>query len=333
MHKTYSAHCVDNKSHLYWAILFCCCSGAPRLISCFFGTQGSRSAASTTGSTDTTQQMSEEANNMLISMGFSPDRATAALRECGGNLENAANLLLSGWHGDAPSASSPNIASNEMADSSGVNADDAVQMVESPLSQYSVENGKSACTCIGLMAADQILREASVTTPTFNAELLQQAVLGGVDKYTMLVKSRTSTVEHLSAEEVLRTGVFDSLELGDVLQGITSSGQLGFRALLPPTQLSIRWRCVLIIKPPETVLCCLPPKNYAGTDPAPFCLVDSHPRQYLFGTEGSYIRKHNTLDGLIDSLERIFPSTSLGSEFGEVMAASEWVNLLDGHVI
>ena len=258
--------------------------------------------------------MSEEAQDILTAMGFSPERATAALRECGGNLENAANLLLTGADSGSSGAMGSSTSSSSAAPAG------TVSMVECPLNQYSVPLGKSACTCIAMTAAAKFLETVE---SQLNAEFLQECILQGVQKYNEMSMTQPST-EHLSAEDVLRAGIFQNLELDDggVMQGMLSpDGPLGLRALLPTSQSQTQWTCALITKPPETVVCCIPPANYSGSDPAPFLLIDSHPRQQQFGAEGSYIRKHSSVEGLVQSLETLFPPTNLGPDIPELMAA------------
>ena len=255
----------------------------------------------------------EEALGMLTAMGFPDDQARAALRECGGNLENAANLLLSGGGGSA--AGTTTSSSN----------DTNTAMIHGALHQYNVDNGKSACTCIALTAAEQFLKQQQQQQPAVDAKFLQNAVLQGVEKYNALMAGGSSSTEHLSAEEVLQTGAFPSLQLdaGGVMQGMLSprNGPLSLQALLSASQMS-QWTCVLIIKPPETVLCCLPPANSSNSSATlPFLLIDSHPRPQQFDAQGSYVRQHGTLAALVQSLETLFPATQLGPDVPEWMGA------------
>ena len=271
---------------------------------------------------------------MLTAMGFPTDQASTALRECGGNIEQAANWLLSAG-GSGRSAVPP--TANDAVTSTGTTT---TIMIHGALHQYNVDNGKSACTCIALTAAELFLQQQqqqqqqadnSNQQPALDSTFLQNAVLQGVEKYnTIMATGGTGGVEHLSAEEVLQTKSFPRLELhdGGVLQGMLSPahGPLSLQVLIPASQYPTQWTCVIITKPPETVLCCLPPNginsNNTSNDPLPFLLVDSHPRpQPPFGAEGSYIRKHATATDLVQSLERLFPVTQLGPDIPEWMAA------------
>lgn len=282
----------------------------------------------------------DEAQGLLVAMGFNPERVATALRECGGDAENAANLLLSGNDGVTTTSSAMSdggaFSGTSVTTATATTSPANVSMVVCPLNQYSIDNGKSACTCIALSAAQEFLQHSdqsaapppskSPTTETFqmNAEFLQNIILEGVQKYNQMSATANLSTEHLSPEDVLQTGIFNSLELdqrGGIVQGMLGNGPLGLRALLSARQTSPYWTCALITKPPETVVCCIPPSNYDGTEAAPFLLIDSHPRQVQFGAEGSYIRMHPSMDSLVQSLETLFPPTNLGPDIPEMMAA------------
>ena len=145
---------------------------------------------------------------------------------------------------------------------------------------------------------------------------------------------------------------------GGVRQGILTAGDgpLGLKSLIQGCQSDQKqgqWICVVMTKTPETVCIMLPPLsspisiengNGNGNDGRiindgsnrelqhrhqqqqqqqhqPFVLIDSHPR-LSFGADGSYALFHDSLEGLVNSLERIFPATHLDSaDVGELMAA------------
>jgi hypothetical protein len=180
------------------------------------------------------------------------------------------------------------------------------------------------------------------------AARLQSMVLAGSDLYNSLKQSQSgisSEVEHLSPEEVLAflhsskpNNTTQNIKLmeGGVRQGILTSGNgpLGLQSLIQGCQLDQnpgQWICIIVTKTPETVCILLPPAMAA---PAPvaegtvhrqqqqqaFVLIDSHPRP-MFGADGAYALFHDSLHGLVNSLQRIFPATDLGSDVGELMAA------------
>lgn len=288
--------------------------------------------------------------SMLVAMGFEESAAASALDRCGGHLEQAANHLLGGGGGSsdasgappAAAAAPPSSHATATATSSGgggggggggssslSSQDDAVVMVNAPISQYSVDNGRSACTCIALSAAQDFLsriRTSSSASSIVTSEFLQTAILQGVEKYNAM-RLVDPTVEHKSAEEVLQSGAFPSLSTGTIQQGMlsrtSSEHPQSLQGLLATSQDPNEWTCVLITKTPETVLVCLPPTSQA-TSSSSFILIDSHPRPQQFpgGALEAYARLHSSLSSLVESsLQVIFPYTDLGPDVPELMAA------------
>lgn len=95
--------------------------------------------------------ITEEHVSQLASMGFSATQAREALTITSGNLEHAVNFLLGGGNiaARAGDLDSKQPASNE--DDSASNDSVAAKaggILRAPISQYSVEHGRSACTCI-----------------------------------------------------------------------------------------------------------------------------------------------------------------------------------------
>lgn len=242
---------------------------------------------------------------MLMSMGFDESEALQALSVCGGNVEHAVNHLLSG-----ATASSSSTAVQDTT--SGTNT----RMVQGAISQYSIPDGRSACTSIALTAAAAFL-ESDNPPASVDPDFLQRIVLGGNDSHQ--AKNRTGSVEHKSAEEILQNGGFPSLSLhGPIRQGILSrdpNSLQGLKQSLLGCRPAAGWACVLITKSPETVLVALP-----SSDSESFILIDSHPRPQ-FGAEQAYARFHASLGDLVQSLEMIFPPTDLGPDVPELMAA------------
>jgi hypothetical protein len=258
---------------------------------------------------------------MLTAMGFESAQVRQAFATTGGTLEQVANYLLSG------AAAPPAVVAYGAVDD-GQDAS-PVRMVHSSMSQYTVAQGKSACTCISLTAAEKFLQRipavaATTTTTPVTSAFLEEIVSSGVAAYQRLQTSAGLAVEHLSAEEVLNEGGFPSLALqGGIRQGVLSnsgSNPQGLRQQLLDCQSPNSWTCVLITKTPETVLVCLPANNRSdsGGDSS-FYLLDSHPRPQEFNAAGSYARIHNSIDALASSLSSIFPVTELGSDIPEMM--------------
>jgi hypothetical protein len=324
----------------------------------------------------------------LKCMGFNEVQARQALSMCNGNVDLAVDRLVSGM---VPSISSSNISSSNIS-SNNANYDDPVarlssssikypvSMIQAPISQYSLPDGRSACTCIALETASSLLHHLKINTAAdirqlLTANRLQSMLLAGSDFYNSLKRtgcgSSDDDVQHLSPEEVLsflhENEELNLLKLGNVRlmdggvrQGILTSGgmgdgPLGLKAVIQGCQSNQeqgQWICVVMTKTPETVCIMLPPPATAtatttiapkattsliGTKPdvidndsgsnieqererQPFVLIDSHPRP-IYGADGSYALFHDSLDGLVHSLEKIFPATELGSDVGELMAA------------
>jgi hypothetical protein len=259
----------------------------------------------------------EQDASQLTAMGFSEASAREALSSANGNIETAVNYLLG-----VDAAPVPVAAPAAEAPPTTMRTDSMEQkaggILTCPISQYSVENGRSACTCIALAAATQFLKN-----PHVNSEFLQNMIHQGVQSYQTL--SSVSAVEHLSAEEVLQKDQGQLFPLkslgGGIRQGILSDDMnhpLGLQSLLQGIRQeeTKEWMVVLITKPPETVLVCFPPDSLS---PSSYWLIDSHPRSHL-GAESAYAKLHNSLSSLALSLEAIFPCTELGPDVPEMMA-------------
>lgn len=236
--------------------------------------------------------MEDSAAN-LIAMGFEADKVEQALTICAGNTERAVELLLGG----GPLVVDP--GASTMANPG------ATSFIQADISQYSVDSGRSACTCIALTGATMHLRE-----PEVSREMLRNMVLQGVSAYQQMSRA----VEHMSAEEVLnqQSPHFPLQILGGVRQGILSNDTdhpMGLKLLLQACQ-GEGAQVVLITKTPETVVVGLSPQ---------FVLIDSHPRPQL-GAENAYAKTHSSLDDLVMCLQAIFPPTELGPDIPEMMA-------------
>lgn len=301
----------------------------------------------------------------LTAMGFPETDARNALLETGGNLEMAVNGLLSGnTFGGGSAAGGPSTSSQRATSSNN----DANSLVRGSTSQYTYgSDGRSACTCIALTAADLVLNAATTTSPVLTTAFLDRAIQDGVARYTILrsalASSGSSSVEHLSADEVLQkddannnTRIFDiQLNHTGVRQGALSRDAehpLGMKYVLRGLVDDIRIErnqrkstdgtnddrspmiCLLLTKSPETVLLCLPnvdEQEQDSTNESPtnkYWLVDSHPRPQLFqGAEASYAKSHDTFDTLLESLRNLFPFMDLGPDVPPMMA--DMYNMFD----
>ena len=149
----------------------------------------------------------------LTSMGFLEVEARSALQKTGGNLEMAVNRLLSGEGVGGNNINDDGIASSVVTISPFSNANDP--SVRGSTSQYSYgSDGRSACTCIALTAAEFVANATTTDSETtiITTEFLDRAIQEGVARYIKLRKTLASSgtsstgsnsVEHLSADEVL----------------------------------------------------------------------------------------------------------------------------------
>jgi hypothetical protein len=284
----------------------------------------------------------QEDIDQLICMGFPQSAAVESLQITSGNLEMAVNHLLSGGAESSISNTASFAGSvvaaplTELSGSTDAMAAKAGGVLRGSTSQYTYADiGRSACTCIALTAASMFLQDQNVT-PTFLDTMIAQ----GVENYQKLISSGQTDVEHLSAEEVLQKDqqgqFFHVKTIGGgndaIYQGVLSHdfhNPMGMKALLEgirfdrhtnrkvgSTNDDDEWIVILITKTPETVLVCFPPDSIS---PAPYWLIDSHPRPQL-GLDTSYAKLHPSLDTLLLSLQAVFPPTDLGPDVPEMMA-------------
>jgi len=266
----------------------------------------------------------DESIGMLMSMGFSRDQSSQALIECGGHVENAINLLLSGIG-----------SNNDTAQQHHNNNDSSsVQVVHSDISQYSDSLGRSACTMIALSMAHRFLlsnsnnnNPQSVISSTFLSVSIQE----GIQLYNS-IRNNANGVEHTSVEELISAclaqdesaakSIISSLKLfnSSPRQGILSNqseNPLGLDIILSQCQadaIDDTYIAVVITKSPETILVLLPPASSSSC----YILLDSHPRPPIM--TGSYALLHPTLSSLVESIKQIFPVTDLGDGVSEMMS-------------
>ncbi len=265
-----------------------------------------------------------EALTVLTSMGFDLSQAQSALDIANGDVNNAANFLLNeGAAGGVSSAIDESNGNSVIApEASHINQ---VEQIQGSKSQYTYEYGRSACSFIALSAATSILQNTAGGV-SMTESLIDDAVQNGCNTYSEWKKMNHSneSIEHTSAEEILLCGYFSSLELrpGGIRQGMLSNNHHSPSSLpkiLMTCQSSTDWVCVVMIKPPETVLLCLPPTT--DNNENKYYLFDSHPRMMEFGSEHAYCRIHMSLTDLVQSVSAIFPIADLGPDVPEYMSS------------
>ena len=265
----------------------------------------------------------QEKLNLVMSMGFHEQSAAEALRRYAGDVNAAVNLLLASSGADITTEASGSASTSNQ-----------ISTTQTSMSQYSLPNGRSACTIIALNATSTILsyfhnkQGSEMNLKAFLTDVeLQSILLRGCDIYNDTWNT-TQEIEHSSVEEVLKkVSSFDvNILNGNIMQGILShdaDSSLGMRSILQQCQRDARnskkdFICVVLTKSPETV-CVILPSQAAQKENA-YVLVDSHPRPSL-STNGMYARFHNSLDSLVGDLVTIFPVVDLGNDVGEMMAA------------
>lgn len=303
------------------------------------------------GITGSEVEIDENKLQQLLSMGFNETQSRQALAGCHRSLHSVVDSLLSGEAAVGRVENndvSPTISSVVPSPSETTRgADDLIKCFDCSISQYTVENGRSACTCIALTAATLFLQD-----PAMSTEFLEHMIHRGVSNYLKLVSSTNTGVEHLSVEEVLQQHhmqqvgqwkqqhtssekcpelVCFPLEIlpGGVRQGMLSNDRshpMGLKAVLEGLRVDHQqlrpheWMAVIVTKTPETVLLCFPPtNNESGFSHSPFYLIDSHPRPAL-GTFSAYSVACSQVGTLLHTLDSIFNYIDLGPDIPEMMA-------------
>jgi hypothetical protein len=287
-----------------------------------------------------------DALKVLTSMGFDLSQAQSAIDVANGDVEYAINYLLN--HGVEGSANAGDESDRNNTNSQSVtlrppiHKSTTIEQIEGRTSQYSYENGRSACSFIALATASTLLQKSDeITTKgikTVTESFLDESIQNGCQAYAgwKQMKHNDPSVEHTSVEEILQCGqYYTNLALlpGGIRQGILSNeqplGPSSLHTLLLDCQSLTEWICVVMIKPPETILLVLPPSGTTKTSSLNttmntdqrYYLFDSHPRNIEFGTNHAYCRIHMSLSDLVQSVSNIFPITDLGPDVPEYMSS------------
>ena len=83
------------------------------------------------------------------------------------------------------------LGSGPMEDAPAAGSSQSSELIQTDISQYSVESGRSACTCIALTRANLYLQN-----PAISSDLLRNMVMQGVDTYQRISQSE-SGIEHM----------------------------------------------------------------------------------------------------------------------------------------
>lgn len=242
-------------------------------------------------------------------MGFEPGESKTALTICNGDVEAAANYLMNRDEHERAQRRPSLLLAGAGGDSK---KQPGYRTVHATTSQYTYDDGRSACTCMALMAASAFLEaqphEASdlITTEWIDAQLE-----AGLQLYQSTPNKST---DHTSAEQFY--GLLPNLHLigGGIQQGINSpdpSHPQGLHRLIHECQPTMEgWSCVVMTKPPETVLLLLPSSSSSHqlNNNNNFGLIDSHPRD---DTPCASAKLYNRLEDLIVGVLQLFPYVEL----------------------
>jgi hypothetical protein len=281
--------------------------------------------ASTPSTSCEDQGSNDESLELLVSMGFDLDLASAALAVARGNLENAINYLTDETARSVVEASvtscSQNCASFAEPSSHSSSSDVGSSLIVASTSQYSFDGGQSACTCIALEIAEKLVLSVdplSELSPTF----LDTALRRGIEIYESIL---TSSVNHMSAEDAWTHFSYLKLQ-GEIIQGVLSrdpSHPQGLTEILrriycptssaSATEYGKDWVFVVLTKTPESILLCLSRHGYV--------LIDSHPRPHIWPDAfHAYAKRHKALEELVSSVQLVFPIVDLGPGVPDLMS-------------
>lgn len=277
-----------------------------------------RIMASSNPSENNDTSNTEDEDNMvelIASMGFDDlSLIRTAVKVSEGNIESAINYLLS-----------PQLLASNLPHSATPlpfpNISNTVETVQGTKNQFSTKNGRSACTCIALQAAEAFLTLAASNTETdglleriITPDFIDNVITNGAvayETYMATIEQRdlsstiSTTPEHTSVEEVMdvcshlfpnlirlytkrtRQGVlsYDPLDTLNLQSQLLDIFHCSSRVYHKITNENEKWMCIVLTKTPETVLLILPPppQVVGGANfHHKFLLFDSHPRGTLY---------------------------------------------------
>jgi len=271
--------------------------------------------------------MSDDKVALMVSMGFDQNISAKALALTDGNVDHAVDRILSGQVDTAAITDSVNstVTSQNLTDVP------PTKVVTTDVSQYSIPNGRSACTAFALHTVSKVLPrlENENIENVVTSDELNTLLFAGVSLYNTLQNQITSNVEHSSAEELLlllpdQLGLrlIGGVRQGILTRGLLEGGPLGFKTILESYRSECdrsKWMGAIITKSPESICIFSPPQNDAELAKSNV-IIDSHPRPSLNigGCNGSF---YSTPEALVSGLSERFPAVDLGNDVPEMMAA------------
>jgi hypothetical protein len=182
-------------------------------------------------------------------------------------------------------------------------------VVELGISQYSFEEGASACTVIASAAMRHLLIELTLSSAySVDLDVLRQIVIDGVAQF-----ARSGLGQHLAVDKLGHT-FFQPATMADngLLHGMLQVG--AFTRLIQQVRSVASSRTgyvgVVITKPPETIALLLPLSQTGAAEASRYFFFDSHSRPHL-GHDSAYLLECGNEDTIVACLESIFPPLPL----------------------
>ena len=231
----------------------------------------------------------------------------AALRDILGDTvdEQTCAFYLDAAGGDVEAATRLFFAQNEeQSQPASRQPSQPIASTQSAMSQFSLPNGRSACTCIAVQACLEFLRGGACAN--FDPAKIENICRKGVEIYNSVTQRG-----HLSAEEALLAEEFSSsnVSAAATFQGLTTEANAFEQELHRIAHGSGAVACV-ITKPPETLALFMATSGRMW-------IFDSHPRPH-FGMAGAHLVEFASIPDCAGWLRTIFPGTDVG---GGLMAA------------
>ena len=254
--------------------------------------------------------------------GASIETANYYLEASGGTVDGAVGLYFEMGGAPAPSNDlSPTSSNTAQSGNQGASKDANGQTVEpadptpsftliAPTSQFTLPEGRSACTTIACEAAFLMTmtmeQNGGVDATTFeDVSKIVSVIADGVAEYKVI--NANAAAEHMSCGEVMIMSQKYSKVMEQVImvQGSTEGSTAFVEELdkaMEGAQEDKAPVCAVITKPPESVVVYC---HQNGT----YVLFDSHPRQTL-GIQGAYVCGFASSAGCAAFLRGIFPAVA-----------------------
>ena len=183
-------------------------------------------------------------------------------------------------------------------------------------SQFTFEDGRSACTTIALEASFQLLKlqhdEESLSLKVSEPDFISKFVREGINQYRSKNTARAGGAEHQSCQEVLlvNTRYSETLEAINFRQSNATSPNAFYNEMKDALEISKLNGpiCCIITKPPETNVVLVHPAT-SKFPQGHFVVFDSHPRPSLM-FQGAFMIGFNSAEATASFLREVFPTVA-----------------------